>query len=92
MAGWRRNLMVMAAPLGWEESGGALRRELTFKDFSEAWGFMARVALVAQQMDHHPTWTNTWNKVALVLTSHDAGSTVTDRDVAFAEAVNTILG
>ena len=79
----------MDAPEGWalEEGGKALTRSFRFKDFSEAFGFLTRVALHAEKVDHHPEFTNVWNRVDLRLTSHDAGG-VTDRDVALAEAIN----
>lgn len=78
-------------PDGWDEADGRLRRELTFANFSEAWAFMSRVALLAEKMDHHPNWSNVWNTVTIELTSHDAGNTVTERDRRLAEAINAIL-
>jgi 4a-hydroxytetrahydrobiopterin dehydratase len=78
-------------PDGWDEADGRLRRELTFGNFSEAWAFMSRVALLAEKMNHHPNWSNVWNAVTIELTSHDAGNTVTDRDRQLAEAINAIL-
>ena len=81
----------MAAPQGWTERDGKLTRDLEFGDFAEAWAFMSRVALLAEKHDHHPEWSNVWNKVAISLTSHDAGSTVTERDVRLAEAINAIV-
>jgi len=78
-------------PDGWDEADGRLHRELTFANFSEAWAFMSRVALLAEKMDHHPNWSNVWNTVTIELTSHDAGNTVTDRDRGLAEAINAIL-
>jgi 4a-hydroxytetrahydrobiopterin dehydratase len=82
----------MDVPKGWtlEEGGKALTRTVTFKDFSEAFGFLSRVALHAEKADHHPEFTNVWNRVDFRLTSHDAGG-VTDRDVALAEAINRLL-
>ena len=82
----------MDVPNGWtlEEGGKALTRAVTFKDFSEAFGFLSRVALHAEKVDHHPEFTNVWNRVDFRLTSHDAGG-VTDRDVALAEAINRLL-
>lgn len=79
----------MDAPDGWsfEDGGKALVRTFKFKDFSEAFGFLARVALHAEKVDHHPEFTNVWNRVDFRLTSHDAGG-VTDRDVKLAEAIN----
>jgi 4a-hydroxytetrahydrobiopterin dehydratase len=78
-------------PDGWDEADGRLRRELTFADFSEAWAFMSRVALLAEKADHHPEWSNVWNRVVIELSSHDAGNTVTDRDRRLAEAINALL-
>lgn len=78
-------------PEGWDEADGRLRRELTFANFSEAWAFMSRVALLAEKADHHPNWSNVWNRVEIELTSHDAGNTVTDRDRRLAEAINALL-
>jgi 4a-hydroxytetrahydrobiopterin dehydratase len=81
----------MEAPDGWTISGTKLRRELEFADFSEAWGFMARVALLAEKSNHHPDWSNSWNKVTIELTSHDKGA-LTDRDERLALAINDLLG
>jgi 4a-hydroxytetrahydrobiopterin dehydratase len=58
---------------GWEIVDGRLHRELTFGNFVEAFGFMARVALVAEKLDHHPDWSNSWNKVTIDITNHSAG-------------------
>ena len=79
----------MDTPDGWalEEGGKALVRTFKFKDFSEAFGFLARVALHSEKMDHHPEFTNVWNRVDFRLTSHDEGR-VTDRDRSLAEAIN----
>jgi 4a-hydroxytetrahydrobiopterin dehydratase len=79
------------APDGWVNADGMLRRELRFADFSEAWGFMNRVALLAERAQHHPNWSNVWNRVTIELTTHDAGDTVTDKDVALAEAINRLV-
>ena len=83
----------MADPEGWtlEEGGKALIRSFTFKDFSEAFGFLSRVALHAEKQDHHPEFTSVWNRVDFRLTSHDAGG-VTERDRRLAEAINAIAG
>ncbi len=80
----------MDAPEGWKIVDGKLRRELEFADFSEAWAFMARVALLAEKNDHHPDWSNSWNKVTIELTSHDAGG-LTDRDKKLAEAISDLV-
>ncbi|MES2327258.1 MAG: 4a-hydroxytetrahydrobiopterin dehydratase [Pseudomonadota bacterium] len=83
----------MDAPEGWtmEDGGKALVRTLKFKDFSEAFGFLVRVALHAEKADHHPEFTNVWNRVDFRLTSHDAGG-VTERDMALAGAINRLAG
>jgi 4a-hydroxytetrahydrobiopterin dehydratase len=82
----------MDIPDGWtlEDGGKALVRTIKFKDFSEAFGFLARVALHAEKQDHHPEFTNVWNRVDFRLTSHDAGG-VTDRDMELAGAINRLL-
>lgn len=77
-------------PAGWMVQAGKLHREFTFSDFSEAWAFMARVALLAEKANHHPDWSNSWNRVTIELTSHDAGA-VTDRDIKLATAINGFL-
>jgi 4a-hydroxytetrahydrobiopterin dehydratase len=79
----------MTAPDGWELLDGRLHRELIFADFSEAFAFMARVALLAEKLDHHPDWSNSWNKVVIDLVSHDKGG-LTDRDTALAQAINQL--
>ena len=83
----------MDAPDGWEFEGGskALIRTIKFKDFSAAFGFLTRLAMHAEKVDHHPEFTNVWNRVDLRLTSHDAGG-VTDRDIRLAEAINRLAG
>ena len=82
----------MDAPDGWsfEDSGKALVRTIKFKDFSEAFGFLTRVALYAEKADHHPEFTNVWNRVDFRLTSHDGGG-VTERDIALAETINRLV-
>ncbi len=80
----------MEAPEGWDLVDGKLRRELEFANFSEAWAFMSRVALLAEKNDHHPDWSNSWNKVTIELTSHDAGG-LTDRDKKLAEAISDLV-
>ena len=76
-------------PPGWEVVDGKLHRELEFADFAEAFAFMTRVALLAEKADHHPDWSNSWNKVVIDLVSHDKGG-LTDRDVTLAESINAI--
>ena len=83
----------MDVPQGWstESSGKAIVRTFKFSDFSEAFGFLSRVALHAEKVDHHPEFTSVWNRVDFRLTSHDAGG-VTERDVALAKAINALAG
>ncbi|SDG78537.1 4a-hydroxytetrahydrobiopterin dehydratase [Roseospirillum parvum] len=78
---------------GWQvtDDGRALTRELTFNDFTAAFGFMTRVALMAEKMDHHPEWTNVYNRVSISLSSHDAGG-LTGRDLELAGAINRLAG
>lgn len=78
---------------GWSDVEGrdAIRRVFEFKDFSEAWSFMSRVALLAEQMDHHPEWFNVYNKVDVTLATHDAGG-VTELDTKMATKMNAWAG
>jgi len=76
----------------WQQVEGrdAIRRTFRFRDFSEAWGFMARVALLAEAQDHHPEWSNVWNRVEILLTTHDANG-LSARDVRLAQAIDRLL-
>lgn len=76
----------------WQERDNKLCRTFKFKDFSEAFAFMARVALAAEKMGHHPEWTNVYNTVEINLCTHDAGNTVTDKDRKLAAAIDKIIG
>ena len=73
------------------EGRDAISRQFTFANFSAAFGFMTRVALIAEKMNHHPEWSNVWNRVDITLTSHDAGG-LTERDIRLAEAIDKIAG
>jgi 4a-hydroxytetrahydrobiopterin dehydratase len=75
----------------WKEENNSLVKEFLFEDFSEAFAFMTRVALEAEKMNHHPTWTNTWNRVEIRLNTHDAGNTVTAKDQLLAKKIDAIL-
>jgi 4a-hydroxytetrahydrobiopterin dehydratase len=70
--------------------GLAIERKFKFADFNEAFGFMARVALLADKQDHHPEWSNVYNRVEITLTTHDAGG-LSLRDVAMAKAIDALL-
>ena len=78
---------------GWKEVDGrdAIQKTFTFKDFNEAFGFMTRVALKADQMDHHPEWFNVYNRVEVTLSTHDAGG-LTMRDIKLANFMNSAAG
>ena len=78
-------------PEGWSLADGKLHRELEFHNFVEAFGFMSMVALLAEKADHHPDWSNSWNKVVIDLLSHDKGE-ITDRDRELATQINNALG
>ena len=75
--------------MNWEEKDNRLYRKFQFKDFSEAFSFMTRLALAAEKMDHHPKWTNVWNTVEIWLSTHDAGNTVTNKDHQLAKAIDS---
>jgi 4a-hydroxytetrahydrobiopterin dehydratase len=75
----------------WEEKNNTLHRKVEFKNFSEAFGFMTRVALEAEKMDHHPLWTNVYNQVEFWLSTHDAGDIVTEKDRKLAKKIDALL-
>jgi 4a-hydroxytetrahydrobiopterin dehydratase len=74
----------------WTEANNNLNCSFTFKDFTDAFAFMTRVAFVCEKMNHHPEWTNVWNKVEIRLSTHDAGNIVTDKDRKLAKAIDEI--
>jgi 4a-hydroxytetrahydrobiopterin dehydratase len=73
-----------------DSAGQSIHRELRFGNFSEAWGFMTRVALLAESLDHHPDWSNVWNTVRITLSTHDAGG-LTDKDITLARAIDKLM-
>jgi 4a-hydroxytetrahydrobiopterin dehydratase len=75
----------------YNEARDAITRSIVFTDFAEAFGFMTQVALIAEKMEHHPEWTNVWNRVEITLTTHDAGG-LSERDIELADAIDAILG
>ena len=76
---------------GWQRDGITIRKEYTFGDFASAFGFMARMAITSEAMNHHPDWSNSWNRVVVVLTSHDAAG-VTQRDIDWAQQAEAAAG
>ena len=81
---------AVASLKGWELRDGKLHREFKFKNFVEAWGFMSRVALLAEKMNHHPEWFNVWNTVRIALSIHEVGG-LSNSDVELATKINTLL-
>jgi len=75
----------------WTETDNKLYRKFEFADFSEAFAFMTRVALAAEKMNHHPLWTNVYNKVEIWLSTHDAGDIVTDKDKKLSAKIDALL-
>ena len=92
LSGTARQAALQEIPL-WREVDGrdAITRVLKFADFNDAWGFMSRVALHAEQMDHHPEWFNVYRTVEVTLSTHDAGG-LTERDIALAKAMDALAG
>jgi len=75
----------------WTEEGGKLCRTFQFKDFSEAFAFMTRVAFLAEKQNHHPDWTNVYNTVNIALNTHDAGGAITEKDHKLAAAIDKLV-
>ncbi len=75
----------------WIETDNKLYRKFEFADFSEAFAFMTRVAIEAEKMNHHPLWSNVWNRVEIWLSTHDAGDVVTEKDKKLAERIDKLL-
>lgn len=74
----------------WKEENNRLIKTFKFRDFKEAFGFMTKVALVAEKMGHHPNWSNVYNTVTIELSTHDVGNVVTDKDRALAKAIDQL--
>jgi len=75
----------------WHEEGNKLTRTFEFADFIQTWGFMSRVALLAEKQNHHPEWTNIYNRVTIKLSTHDAGDVITEKDRKLAAAIDALL-
>lgn len=84
---------ALATLKGWTKVAGrdAIKKSFKFADFNQAWGFMTRVAMAAEKADHHPEWSNVYNKVEITLSTHDAGG-VSDKDVALAIFIDGVAG
>jgi 4a-hydroxytetrahydrobiopterin dehydratase len=74
----------------WKEEDNKLKKTFEFKDFVSAFGFMSKVAIVAEKMNHHPNWSNTYNTVSFELSTHDAGDKVTEKDHKLAESIDKL--
>ena len=77
--------------MSWKEENHELTQTFTFKNFIEAWAFMNKVALIAEKMDHHPNWSNVYNKVEIKLSTHDAGNKITDKDRKLAGEIDKLV-
>ncbi len=77
--------------MSWQEANNELFKSFTFKDFSEAFAFMTRVAILAEKHNHHPRWENVWNKLDIHLNTHDAGDIVTEKDHQLAAAIDLLI-
>ena len=77
--------------MSWTEADNKLKKTFTFEDFTEAFGFMTKVAIEAEKMNHHPWWANVYNKVEIELTTHDAGNTVTNKDRKLAKKIDELV-
>ena len=75
----------------WKEENNTLYKKFEFKNFSEAFAFMTRVAIEAEKMDHHPRWTNVYNRVEIWLNTHDAGDVITEKDHKLAKRIDALL-
>jgi 4a-hydroxytetrahydrobiopterin dehydratase len=77
--------------MSWKEENNTLKRSFEFKNFIEAWSFMTKVAMIAEKMNHHPEWSNVYNKVNITLTTHDEGNTITEKDRELAKKIDQLL-
>ena len=75
----------------WEQKDNQLYRKFVFNNFIDAFAFMTKVAMLAEKTNHHPTWSNTWNRVEIWLSTHDAGNVVTDKDIDLSKAIDNLL-
>ncbi len=82
--------MATTQKMAWKEEDNRLTRSYEFKDFAHAFSFMTRVAFICEAMNHHPVWSNSWNKVHISLTTHDAGHMVTEKDRRLSDAIEKV--
>ncbi len=75
----------------WTEENNQLKHSFQFDNFIDAFGFMTKVAMIAEKMNHHPTWTNTYNKVEIILCTHEEGNTISDKDIKLAAAIDKVF-
>jgi 4a-hydroxytetrahydrobiopterin dehydratase len=81
----------MEMPENWSDDNNSLYRKFEFKNFSEAFAFMVRVAMEAERLNHHPKWTNVYNALEVWLSTHDAGDIITGKDIKLAEKINSLI-
>lgn len=86
-----KNILLIYSNNMWQEINKQLVKEFEFKDFKEAFEFMTKVAAIAEELKHHPEWTNTYNKVTIKLSTHDAGDIVTDKDKELAKRIDEVI-
>lgn len=77
--------------MNWKEVNNSLTRSFEFQNFIEAWSFMTKVAMIAEKMNHHPEWSNVYNKVNITLTTHDKGNTITEKDHKLAQKIDELI-
>jgi len=77
--------------MNWIENDNKLTAEFVFEDFSQTWAFMTEVAILAERKNHHPEWTNVWNRVTIKLSTHDAGGIITEKDQKLADGISKIF-
>ena len=90
ISGTKLATLLKAKDLEWEITDHAIQKEFVFENFIEAFGFMSRVAILAEKQNHHPEWSNVYNRINITLTTHDAGG-VTKKDLRLAEAIKALI-
>ena len=90
ISGTKLDTLLKSKDLDWEIIGHAIQKEFSFKNFIEAFGFMSRVAILAEKQNHHPEWSNVYNRVNITLTTHDVGG-VTKKDLRLAKSIQALI-